>query len=294
MPTSAEPSSALSCASSGRALRLSAARHFQRETPGPLGAQPLPRVLQCAASPPQSPSRTACDPAGTALGAANPELQALMEQYATAGVLTAHVWHGPNGPGKRNEVSKMQNYTNAKLHLKTGISNNMTLTKHYKNQAPSPPASPHAPLRPPASTHTSRTSTPRTKAAQPPCLDVAELELLDAWRRLAVGGVGRLAVRIRVHSTDSAHPATRADIRLASRLRVTCNIARRSTLWGVPFSTAPENWGRFVVPLSAASEVVAALLLTKHAAQQVVDSRLDDDSQHHPAGESEGQASSRD
>merc|ERR1711865_965930 len=40
-----------------------------------------------------------------------------------------------DGAGKRNEVSKMQNYRNAKLFVKTGESNNMTLTKHYKNQS---------------------------------------------------------------------------------------------------------------------------------------------------------------
>ena len=38
-----------SCASSGRAWRLCAARHSQEEA-GPLGAQPLPRVLELAAS----------------------------------------------------------------------------------------------------------------------------------------------------------------------------------------------------------------------------------------------------
>mgnify|MGYP005626147235 FL=1 len=32
-------------------------------------------------------------------------------------------------------MSKMQNYKNAKLFVKTGESNNMTLTKHYKNQS---------------------------------------------------------------------------------------------------------------------------------------------------------------
>ena len=32
-------------------------------------------------------------------------------------------------------MSKMQNYKNAKLFIKTGESNNMTLTKHYKNQS---------------------------------------------------------------------------------------------------------------------------------------------------------------
>ena len=57
-----------------------------------------------------------------------------MEQYATAGVLSAHVPSLGAGAGKRNEVSKMQNYRNAKLFVKTGESNNMTLTKHYKNQ----------------------------------------------------------------------------------------------------------------------------------------------------------------
>ena len=38
-----------SCASSGRAWRLWAARHSQEEA-GPLGTQPLPRVLELAAS----------------------------------------------------------------------------------------------------------------------------------------------------------------------------------------------------------------------------------------------------
>ena len=38
-----------SCASSGRAWRLRATRHSQGEA-GPLGAQPLPRVLEPAAS----------------------------------------------------------------------------------------------------------------------------------------------------------------------------------------------------------------------------------------------------
>ena len=32
-------------------------------------------------------------------------------------------------------MSEMQNYKNAKLFVKTGESNNMTLTKHYKNQS---------------------------------------------------------------------------------------------------------------------------------------------------------------
>ena len=71
----------------------------------------------------------------TSLGAAKPELQALMEQYATAGVLSAHTPSLAAGAHKRNEVSKMQNYKNAKLFVKTGESNNMTLTKHYKNQS---------------------------------------------------------------------------------------------------------------------------------------------------------------
>ena len=38
-----------SCASSGRAWQLWPARYFQEEA-GPLGAQPLPRVLERAAS----------------------------------------------------------------------------------------------------------------------------------------------------------------------------------------------------------------------------------------------------
>jgi hypothetical protein len=74
-----------------------------------------------------------------------------MEQYATAGVLSAHVPSLGAGAGKRNEVSKMQNYRNAKLFVKTGESNNMTLTKHYKNQAR--PPSPPTPTPPPTPPH---------------------------------------------------------------------------------------------------------------------------------------------
>ena len=48
MPLLAEPQLG-SCASSGRAWRLWAARHSQAEA-GPLGAQPLPRVFELAAS----------------------------------------------------------------------------------------------------------------------------------------------------------------------------------------------------------------------------------------------------
>ena len=51
-----------SCASSGRAWRLWAARHSQEEA-DPLGAQPLPRVLELAAS--KAADVTACDHAGT-------------------------------------------------------------------------------------------------------------------------------------------------------------------------------------------------------------------------------------
>ena len=51
-----------SCASSGRAWRLWVARHSQEE-PGPLGAQPLPRVLERAAS--KATGFTAFDHSGT-------------------------------------------------------------------------------------------------------------------------------------------------------------------------------------------------------------------------------------
>ena len=50
-----------SCASSGRAWRLWAARHSQEEA-GPLGTQPLPRVLELAAS--KAADFTAFDPSG--------------------------------------------------------------------------------------------------------------------------------------------------------------------------------------------------------------------------------------
>ena len=50
------------CASSGRAWRLWAARHSQEEA-GPLSAQPLPRVLELAAS--KVADVTAFDHAGT-------------------------------------------------------------------------------------------------------------------------------------------------------------------------------------------------------------------------------------
>ena len=119
-----------------------------------------------------------------------------MEQYATAGVLSAHVPSLGAGAGKRNEVSKMQNYRNAKLFVKTGESNNMTLTKHYKNQArpPSPPTPTPPPQPQPTHplTRAARHATPlhatlRATAAHLPCLDVAELELLEAWRHLAAG-----------------------------------------------------------------------------------------------------------
>ena len=49
------------CASSGRACRLWAARYSQEEA-GPLGAQPLPRVLELAAS--KAADFTAVDHAG--------------------------------------------------------------------------------------------------------------------------------------------------------------------------------------------------------------------------------------
>eukprot|EP00964_Phaeocystis_antarctica_P134174 scaffold98401_cov21-Phaeocystis_antarctica.AAC.1 len=52
-----------SCASSGRAWRLWAARHSQEEAE-PLGAQPLPRVLERAAS--KAIDFTAFDHAGAA------------------------------------------------------------------------------------------------------------------------------------------------------------------------------------------------------------------------------------
>lgn len=74
-------------------------------------------------------------PSSTSLGAANPGLQALMQQYSKAGVLSTHVWEGPPGAGKRSEVSKVQQHAEAKLFVKTGMSNNKTLTKHYKNQS---------------------------------------------------------------------------------------------------------------------------------------------------------------
>ena len=51
------------CASSGRAWRLWAARHSQGEAQ-PLGAQPLPRVLELAAS--NVADLTAFDHVGTA------------------------------------------------------------------------------------------------------------------------------------------------------------------------------------------------------------------------------------
>ena len=68
-------------------------------------------------------------------------------------MLSAHVPSLGAGAGKRNEVSKMQNYKNAKLFLKTGESNNMTLTKHYKNQVRPDPPPTHTPPPPPPPPH---------------------------------------------------------------------------------------------------------------------------------------------
>ena len=63
-----------SCASSGRAWRLWAARHSQGET-GPLGAQPLPRVLDLAAS--KAADSTACVVPSSRLGK-NPNVDTSM------------------------------------------------------------------------------------------------------------------------------------------------------------------------------------------------------------------------
>ena len=59
----------------------------------------------------------------TSLGAAKPELQALMEQYATAGVLSAHTPSLAAGAHKRNEVRTMQ-----RLGLGLGLTLTLALT----------------------------------------------------------------------------------------------------------------------------------------------------------------------
>ena len=74
-----------SCASSERAWRLWAARHFQEEA-GPLDAQPLPRVLEPAAS--TAADFTAFDHVGVPQQVEErPDAEALSVQ-----VLTMHAW----------------------------------------------------------------------------------------------------------------------------------------------------------------------------------------------------------
>ena len=70
-----------SCASSGRAWRLRAARHSQEEA-DPLGAQPLPRVLEPAAS--KAADFSASDHPGVA-ALQNPEAAKLLAQMRAPG-----------------------------------------------------------------------------------------------------------------------------------------------------------------------------------------------------------------
>ena len=78
-------------------------------------------------------------PSSSALGAVNPQLHALMLQYAKAGVLAqplGGVRHGAAKAG-RHERSTRQVHQDKKAHLAQGINNNKTMNgmKHFKNQS---------------------------------------------------------------------------------------------------------------------------------------------------------------
>ena len=92
----------------------------------------------------------------------------------------------------------MQNYKNAKLFVKTGESNNMTLTKHYKNQvrphlSPTHPPTPppthpatHPPSRqPPRPPACARHTTPRHTPRDGRSVQVKYTCSLTQWRSLA-------------------------------------------------------------------------------------------------------------
>jgi hypothetical protein len=75
----------------------------------------------------------------SSLGAARPELHALMLQYAKAGVLAAPVGGArhPHGIGARHERSHFQVERDKKMFMRQGITNNKTMNgmKHFKNQS---------------------------------------------------------------------------------------------------------------------------------------------------------------
>ena len=74
---------------------------------------------------------------GGALGSVHPGLQALMQQYSKAGVLSTHLMPGKPDASKHNEVSKAAQHINQKKFMKQGLTNNTTAPgmKHYKNQS---------------------------------------------------------------------------------------------------------------------------------------------------------------
>ena len=76
---------------------------------------------------------------GGALGSVHPGLQALMQQYSNAGVLSTHLMPGGGkfDPSKRNEVGRAAQHVAQKQFMKQGITNNTTMNgmKHYKNQS---------------------------------------------------------------------------------------------------------------------------------------------------------------
>jgi len=77
-------------------------------------------------------------PEGDALGAANPELAALMLQYSKAGVLTNPMpSQGVRGPVIKHERTKQQLHRDKKAFVAQGMTNNTTMNgmKHYKNQS---------------------------------------------------------------------------------------------------------------------------------------------------------------
>jgi len=73
---------------------------------------------------------------GSALGASDPALRRLMLSYARAGVIApaAPRQLGLTGPVK-SEMSRSDRHAVDRIWLKTGLQNNITLTKHYKVQS---------------------------------------------------------------------------------------------------------------------------------------------------------------
>lgn len=75
-------------------------------------------------------------PEGGAIGVHNPQLHALMLQYAAAGVLATHLpSHGKVTPF--HDRSKNQIHRDSKMFVKQGVTNNTTMNgmKHFKNQS---------------------------------------------------------------------------------------------------------------------------------------------------------------